>query len=461
MLGDVKHTITDFGLNASTVKGEGVHIKIGVSEVVSKIPLTITGTMEPDEVREKLGYSPLSDSVIESINAGCSQIYALPVSASEQGTIGEIKGQLTGTGQITVEGKPTNQFDITVKITQAGEKNEGAFLVTVCSNTYEEETIPAEGKYIIPNTGLTLNFSDGAYVYGEIITFSTTKPKMSNQGVIEALDIIKDSSLSFEFIHIVGESSKALWAALSVQAEKFFNTYYKPCIFVCEVRNKKADETLDEYMQYLREEKKGVISRDLQVVVGRVSYVREYAEEDINAASLIMGLHARAKVQQSIGQVDTFDIKGAIKILPEGIESYVSELDDLGYTTLREFAGVDGIYVNNSRTFAKEGSDYCYTERTRAMYKAVRETRKTALLKFQSQIDLSNQEKSLKAITEFINVPVERMVEDKEFSAARVIIPEGQDIIGTEKLQFKIRAVPIGILREIEIDMGFEKPTEG
>ena len=36
------------------------------------------------------------------------------------------------------------------------------------------------------------------------------------------------------------------------------------------------------------------------------------------------------------------------------------------------------------------------------------------------------------------------------------IIPEGQDILATSNFKFKIRAVPIGILREIEIDMGFE-----
>ena len=90
------------------------------------------------------------------------------------------------------------------------------------------------------------------------------------------------------------------------------------------------------------------------------------------------------------------------------------------------------------------------------MYKAVRETLITATLKLHSQVDMSNPEVSLKQITEFINVPVERMVDNKELSSARVIIPEGQDILATSNFKFKIRAIPIGILREIEIDMGFE-----
>lgn len=53
------------------------------------------------------------------------------------------------------------------------------------------------------------------------------------------------------------------------------------------------------------------------------------------------------------------------------------------------------------------------------MYKAVRETLITATLKLHSQVDMSNPEVSLKQITEFINVPVEKMVENKELSSAR------------------------------------------
>lgn len=458
MLGDVTHKITDFGIGTSTVKGEGVHIKIGVSPVESSILLTVTDSMENDDIREKVGYSPLADSIIESLNAGCSTVYALPVKESVSGGIFEDvpSRKAVGTGTVAVEGKPTNEYKIKVLITQSGERNTAVFKYYIDNSESEEYTIPSGGAYPLKNIGVEIKFSEGSFENGDTVTFKTTAPKMNNQGVLNALNIIKNSSADFEFIHIVGETEKDLWASITAEEEKFFDKYYKPCIFVCETRNIKSDETLDRYMQYLREQKSGIVSRGLQVVSARVSYMREGIEHDINAASLIMGLHAKASVQQSIGEVESFDVKGALELLPAGIESYISELDDLGYTTLRQYSGVEGIYVNNSRTFAKEGSDYGYTERTRTMYKAVRETRKTALLKMHTQIDMDNIEKSLIAITEFINVPVERMVQNKELSRARVIIPEGQDILGTSKLTFKIRAVPIGILREIEIDMGFE-----
>ncbi len=456
MLGDVKHIITDFGIGSSTVKGEGVHIKIGVSNTPSAVPVTINGSMNSSDIRSKLGLSPLSDSLIDSINAGASKIYALPVKKVTDGTITK-NIDLKGTGSLTVTGSPNNTFDVTVEITANGDVNVGAFQYYLNGVLSDEYTI--SDNFEIEGTGLVLNFGAGTFTTDDVIEITTTRPKMNIQSVLSALDLIKDLNLNFEFIHIVGESEKTLWATLSVEGEKFFDTYYQPCIFVCETRNILENETIDEYANYLREERRGIVSRNLQVVSARTTYMRDGLEIDINGASLILGLHARANVQQSIGETQIFDVKGALELRPKGIEAYISELDDLGYTTFRQYIGLEGIFVNNSMTFAKEGSDYAYTERVRAMYKAVRETRKTALLQMHTQVDMSNLEASLKAIVEFINVPVERMVKDKELSSARVEIPEDQDILGTSKLYFKIRAVPIGILREIEIDMGFEQPS--
>lgn len=52
-------------------------------------------------------------------------------------------------------------------------------------------------------------------------------------------------------------------------------------------------------------------------------------EVEENVASKIMGLYAKSSVQQSIGQVDSFDIQGLLGIMPKGIENVNSELDDL------------------------------------------------------------------------------------------------------------------------------------
>nr|WP_317357896.1 DUF2586 family protein [uncultured Tyzzerella sp.] len=455
MLSNVKHTITDFGIGSSVTKGEGLHIKVGVSNTESNIPITITDAMTNDEIREKVGNSPLADSLIDSLSSGCRIIYAMPVKVSENGAIKEESKNLT-TGTIAVEGNPTNAFKLKVVIVNSGALNVGIFKYYLNDLESDELTIPQNGTYSIDGYGVNIKFTGENFVKDEYIEVSTTRPKTNIANILETLEYIKKSSLNFEFIHILGESEKEVWASLVVEEQNFFDKYKKPCIFVCEARKIGDEETIDQYAEYLRNEKKGIISRGLQVVVSRATYMRDGKEVEENLASKIMGLYAKANVQQSIGQVDSFDLVGVLELMPKGMENINSELDDLGYTVAITYAGVEGAYINNARTFAKVGSDYEFVERTRTMYKAVRETLITATLKLHSQVDMSNPEVSLKQITEFINVPVERMVENKELSSARVIIPEGQDILATSKFKFKIRAIPIGILREIEIDMGFE-----
>ena len=91
MLRDVNTIITDGGLGVETVKGEGVHFKIGVSPIVSDVPIIITGTMDAKKIKEKLGLSPLADACMDSVENGSSMIYCIPVLASVAGSVEEVQ----------------------------------------------------------------------------------------------------------------------------------------------------------------------------------------------------------------------------------------------------------------------------------------------------------------------------------------------------------------------------------
>lgn len=466
MLRDVKINITDGGLGASSVKGEGAHVKIGISPIVSTAPITITGGMNVKKIKEKLGNSPLADSCMDSVSAGSNVIYCIPVQASTDGTVGEITKTGTGKGTCTIEGKPNNSYDVELKFIESGGFNKATFKYSIDGgySFSDETTLPVGGSFELPETGLTLKFTEDAdanssFMADDVIKFSTIAPQMTNQDVLSALGKLKNSSLNFEYIHVVGESTKALWAALAVEAEKFFNTYFKPIFFVLEARNKNADETVDEYAQSLISERKGLVSYFIQVVTARALYTKmDGSIRDVNGASIVCGLYSRADVQQSIGETRTFPISGILKLLPEGIEDNIGALDEAKYLTFRQYVGLEGFYVTNARMMAVDGSDYKYAERVRVSNKLVRETRKEALLQIQSQVDMADPEGSLESIAKFIQIPGDTMVRQKEISSVRIVIPEGQDILGTEKLNLKIRYIPIGHIREIEIDMGMENP---
>lgn len=242
MFGDVNVKVEDGNLGRSSSTGTGTSIKIGISNVESKSPILISGTMNAKKIKEKVGNTPLADACIDAVEWGASSIYCIPVKAGTAGTIGKITEDQKGYGTFEVKGSPNNAYDIVVEVMDAGECNEGSFRYSLDGgNTFTEEmTIPITGEAELATTGLTAKFTDAeggdSFMEGDRFTFSTTSPAMSNESVISAVESLINSPLMFEFVHIVGVSSKALWASLCTIANDFLTKYKRPLFFVCEAK---------------------------------------------------------------------------------------------------------------------------------------------------------------------------------------------------------------------------------
>ena len=91
MFSEVNVKVEDGNLGRSSTTSRNAQVKIGVSGVMSSIPLLITGMMKPDEIREKLGNTPLADACIDATENGLSTIYAIPVKADINGSKGEVQ----------------------------------------------------------------------------------------------------------------------------------------------------------------------------------------------------------------------------------------------------------------------------------------------------------------------------------------------------------------------------------
>lgn len=469
MLRDVKTTITDGGLGLSSSKGEGIHLKIGVSAVSASSPVLITGNMSAKKIKELLGLSPLADAVMDSVENGSSKIYCMPVTASVNGTVGAVQKLGTGTGTAAVTGNPNNAYDIIVIFTESGGFNAAAYRYSVDGGySYSDVlTLPLNGTVQIPSTGLTFQFTEAvatpanSFKAGDSFAIKSTSPQLSNQDVLAALEQLRQSALSFEFVHIVGESSRAVWIAAATEIVTLRETYKRPLFIMFEAPVIDDEETLDAYAARLLNECKGLSNTDVQVVTARSRYIRmDGRTMDINNAGIVCGWYARAAVQQSIGETKSFSVAETkmLELLPAGIEDYLGLLDESQYLTWRKYEGLDGYYVTNARMMAPEGSDYRYAEDVRVKNKLIRQTRKEALQQLQSQVDMSDVQGSLEAIAKFIETPIDEMVRAKQISSGRIEVPEDQDILTTETLEVVIRYVPVGRIREIAIDLGMENP---
>lgn len=474
MLRDVTTNITDGLLGLATEKGEGVHVKIGVSPVTSDTPIIITGNMTAAKIKERLGLSPLADKVMDSVENGSNRIYCIPVSASTAGSRGMVEKTGTGSGSLTADGSPYNAFDVIVRITGQGRRNTALFVYSIDGGySYSDEsTVPLTGAFEIPLTGLTVTFTEGAqpneetsFLVGDVFRFKTTAPTMTNADTLAAIDKLKNFNEPYELVHIVGESQKALWSAVSEQQRELAATYHKPLLFVLEAYVPDNEEDVADYALRLEADKKDIKNTDIQVVAARSLYVgMDGITREINNAGIVCGLYSKTKVHQSIGK--TRDTAGMgiskskmLELRPAGIEEYIELLDAAKYLTFREYDGLEDFFVTNARVMSPDGSDYRYAEDVRVKNKIIKEVRKEGLQLLQDDIDLEDMQNELETRAKFMQTPLDEMVKLKEISSATITVPEGQDIITTEKMSVTIRYVSRGYIREIEVDLGRTKPS--
>lgn len=469
MYGDVNVTVEDGNLGRSSSTGGGVQFKIGISNIESTTPILITGSMDAKKIKEKVGNTPLADACIDSVENGAATIYCIPVKATTDGTVGEVKEAKTGEGTLKVTGKPNNAYDIVIKVTDDGENNEAGYAYSLDGgNTFSEEmTVPLNGEAVLANTGLTAKFTEAgggdSFKEGDTFSFSTTAPSMSNTDVISAVESLINNNTAFEFIHIVGTSSRALWASLATIANDFLTKYKRPLFFVCEARMKRSNESLDEYAAAMQEERKGINNIYIQVVCSNSRYQRmDGRVQDINNAGIVCGLYCKAKESQSIGEVKSFPISEAkmLKLLPKGIEDYIEVLDKAKYLTFRQYVGKEDYYVTSANMMAPDGSDYTYAEDVRVSNRLVKAVRAYALNELQTEIDPEQIEESITVLQEQLNTPIEDAVRDKIISSGRLEIDtENLNILVDESIDVRVTYVPMGHVRDMHLTFAVENPA--
>ncbi|MDR2024025.1 MAG: DUF2586 domain-containing protein [Hungatella sp.] len=474
MLGDVKTSVSDGLLGFETDKGTGIFAAIGVSSVKSETPIVITGNMSAEKIKERLGLSPLADSVMDSVENGANSIYSIPVLASTDGIIGGIKKTKQGNGDVTVSGKPNNAYSVTIKVTGKGAFNSALFTYSIDGgySFSDDVTIPLTGSYEIPDTGLTANFTEAAeekessFQVGDIYSFSTTAPQMTNADALAAIEKLYHLNEPYEFVHIIGESEPAMWVAVSSAQKKLEEEYHKPLLFVLEAYNINEGEKIEDYATRLAGDRKNVKNRNIQVVAARSVYLKMDGRTlEQNNAGVVCGLYAKTDVQKSIGRIREAYGMGISKdkmlnLTPAGINDYIELLDTAKYLTFRSYDGIENYYfVSNACVMSADGSDYRYAEDVRVLNKIIREVRKAALPLLQEDIDSTDTQSELQRMAKFMEEPLDKMIVNNEISSAEISVPDNQDILKTDMMQVVIRYAARGYIRSIEIDIGRTNTT--
>ena len=375
----------------------------------------------------------------------------------------------TGTGDMTPSGAPLVNAEVLVQIVDDGELNAATFRYSLDGgdNWSPKRTVPPEfdgngkGKTSIPGTGIELEFSKGdsgvSFVAGDVWEFRASAPRMSNGDLIRALELLYETNLEYEFIHVVGESGRPVWAACGAMADKMFNRH-RYIFFLCESRGRNTKETVDEWVGSLIDDAAKFTHWRVSVVAGRLELVDMNTghQVDRNGAGVVAGLVSKNPVQRSIGYVMYNPVVLGLELnpYPQLSEAHIQALDAARYTTFRRYVGLRGIYVTNGRMMAEDISDYRYIEAVRTINRACRLVR-TALLAYEHG---EADEAGLKYLLARGQQPLLQMQKDREIIDFRVAIPKEQDLWSTSEVMVEVAVVPVPIMRWIKIAIGYENP---
>jgi hypothetical protein len=459
-LPDVDVTIQDGGLGLTGYSATGVHVKIGSCTAAD--PGQFFYLNKPVQVKEKLGAGPLANACLDSLPV--QSIIAVVAAASVAGSIGDIDHVGTGTATFAATGSPNNEYEIVIEIVKGGGLNEAQYVLSIDGgdNWLPPKTVPVNGAIIITGTGVTITFTAGepaasSFVENDTYSFSTTAPAMSNADFLAALEIVKDQKFNYEFIHVVGESSAALWAVCATEADTLEQEHV-PTFFVLEARNIAPGETVDQYVQALITERASLASTRVAVVAGRLDVTSlDGLIRDTNGGGVYNGILSRSRVHESPGKVMSYRVSNAVGLKPKGLnDGHIKALDEVGYVTFRTYVGMPGIYVTNGRMMAPPGSDYEFVETRRVADKATRLTRQAALFYVQSEGDedgIANLQGHMEAPLDGMKAPGVKEIMDYEL----IIDPE-QDIITSKTLDVDLAIFPIPIMRWINIKLRMANP---
>jgi hypothetical protein len=202
----------------------------------------------------------------------------------------------------------------------------------------------------------------------------------------------------------------------------------------------------------------GGLGRDLFKATGK----------SITTLGATLGAVSLASVSEDIAWVGKFNLSNGIELESIGFcngesglsQNALSGLNDKRYIFLRKFPNLAGTFFNDSHTAVSVASDYAYIENNRVIDKAIRGVDEALLPSLNSPLRLNSDGTLANSTIVYLEsqavVITDNMVRNAEASAISVSINPSQNVASTSEVVATIDIVPIGVARNIVVNIGFK-----
>jgi len=187
------------------------------------------------------------------------------------------------------------------------------------------------------------------------------------------------------------------------------------------------------------------------------------------AVCLTMGRAAAIPVQRNIGRVKDGRLPVVSPALSNGdlidalSNAVLDGINAKGYIFMRKHVGKAGAFFNGDHTAVKLESDFASISRGRPIDKAVRIVRQVYVEELLDDIELDPATGSMapEVITAYQQscdgAIMINMTAEGEISGGRTYVDPAQDVLATDKVKTKLKIVPKGMVKEIEVELGYTK----
>lgn len=186
------------------------------------------------------------------------------------------------------------------------------------------------------------------------------------------------------------------------------------------------------------------------------------------AIGLVLGRAASISVHRNIGRVkdglmaNEAWFTGGINRVARNFETMWAQLHEFGFIFLRSYQGKNGFFFNDDPMAAPVSDDYSSLAHGRVIDKAMTIAYTTYIDELLDTVEIDQDGKLPAATCKYFEARINNAVNTLmagEISSFRSFVDPAQNVLGTGRLTVAITIVPLGTLREIVVQLGFENPA--
>lgn len=422
------------------------------------------------------GVGPLVEAAAHFIELYGKPVVIVRTGQTTAGSADAVVFTGSGTSVVTEDGStdPSDDYEVYFRVVAGGTIGvTGITLQYSLDNGRTFSPVTALGTantFTVPSSNVKVDFAAGTLVAADFFTFRTHAPKWNTTEIGTALDALKNTVLSWDIVHVVGDiagadfdaiETKILAMAASGRYRSWIGNFRMPTLAESEASYKTAFDTAFS----ARATTHGNICAGAVKMVSSVGgrqYRRPFSfivaareasvSEETNIADINLGA-LRCSIRDANGNPDEHD------------ESVNPGLDDSRATVARTFDGIQGVYVNRSRILSADGSDFRLFAHRRVMNLAnealriyfLRRLNKPVLVNKTTGFILESEAQEIE--TGALQVMRAALLTKPKASDAQFALSRTDNLLSTQTLTGDARVVPLGYPEFITLTLGFLNPA--